>query len=143
MPPGSEPPSILPRVITVMLDPDNYPPVTNHHQLVEALEDVAAPQGFKARLGAAAGGQGLPAALCRHMGRASLTQAACATNAPATPQHARPLNGGARDHALPVQVQVVSLTMEAPFASHLATMAGYVAVCNWLHFEKFFRKIKN
>jgi len=37
----------LPRMVTVMLDPDHYPPITNHHALVERLEDVAGRYGFK------------------------------------------------------------------------------------------------
>jgi hypothetical protein len=36
-----------PRVVTVMLDPDHYPPITNFQALVERLEDVTAPLGFK------------------------------------------------------------------------------------------------
>ena len=58
----------IPRVITVMLDPDDYPQITNHHALVARLEDVAAPFGFEVRFdggfvaaaaGADAGGGGL------------------------------------------------------------------------------------
>jgi hypothetical protein len=37
----------IPRTITVLLYPDDYPPVTNHHELVRALEDAAGPYGFK------------------------------------------------------------------------------------------------
>jgi hypothetical protein len=58
----------LPRVVTVMLDADTYPPITNHAALVDALADVAELRGW--------------------------------------------------------EVHAASLTMEAPFASHLALMAG-------------------
>jgi hypothetical protein len=37
----------VPRMVTVMLDPDSYPPITNHRELVEKLEEVAGPMGFQ------------------------------------------------------------------------------------------------
>lgn len=60
--------STLPRMVTVLLYPEDYPPVVNHYELVDMLRDLAEPYGFK--------------------------------------------------------VRTVSLTMGAPFLSHMATMAG-------------------
>jgi hypothetical protein len=39
--------SSLPRVVTVLLYPEDYPPVTNHYALVDMLRDLAEPYGFK------------------------------------------------------------------------------------------------
>jgi hypothetical protein len=47
-----EAPSEIPRVVTVMLDHDGYPPVTNHRELVEKLEEVTGPMGFTVGNGA-------------------------------------------------------------------------------------------
>jgi hypothetical protein len=38
---------LLPRVVTVLLYPQDYPPVANHYALVDMLRDVAEPFGFK------------------------------------------------------------------------------------------------
>jgi hypothetical protein len=107
----------LPRLVTVMLDHDSYPPVTNHGALVEALEDVAVPLGFEVSPDRIFKGKcwrvGTP---CSAAGR-SLSPRACSPTRPA----ASPCTGA--PSAPPPQVRVVSLTMEAPFVSHLATMA--------------------
>lgn len=38
---------LLPRTVTVLLYPEDYPSVTNHLDLVRMLEDVTEPYGFK------------------------------------------------------------------------------------------------
>lgn len=45
--------SSIPRVVTVMLYPEDYPPVVNHQELVEMLENVTEPLGFKVSLACA------------------------------------------------------------------------------------------
>ena len=42
----------LPKVVTVMLYPEGYPSVSNHHQLLRLLEEVTEPYGFKVSLSA-------------------------------------------------------------------------------------------
>jgi hypothetical protein len=38
---------LLPRVVTVLLYPEDYPPVANHYALVDMLRDLTEPYGFK------------------------------------------------------------------------------------------------
>jgi hypothetical protein len=39
----------LPRVVTVLLYPEDYPPVVNHYELVNMLRNLTEPYGFKVR----------------------------------------------------------------------------------------------
>lgn len=39
--------SSIPRTVTVLWYPEDYPPVTNHRQLVQMLEGLTEPYGFK------------------------------------------------------------------------------------------------
>ena len=39
--------SSVPRTVTVLWYPEDYPPVTNHLELVRMLEEVTEPYGFK------------------------------------------------------------------------------------------------
>lgn len=39
----------IPRTVTVLWYPEDYPPVTNHRELVTMLEELTEPYGFKVR----------------------------------------------------------------------------------------------
>jgi hypothetical protein len=64
----------LPRVVTVLLYPEDYPPVANHYALVDMLRDVAEPYGFKVGFKHALYGY-------RVLGSATVGRVRCATAA--------------------------------------------------------------
>jgi hypothetical protein len=52
--------SSIPRTVTVLWYPEDYPPVTNHRELVQMLEELSEPYGFKVSLQCPAPAVSLP-----------------------------------------------------------------------------------